>query len=57
MADEQGEGGDPEKLLQQRILSNSNVARAALYDEADFLCVASSKKQFNVEPDNVRKVS
>lgn len=52
----QGEGGDMEKLLQQRILANSQVSRAALYDESDFLCVGSSKQQFNVEPDQVRKV-
>ena len=53
---DQGEGGDMEKLLQQRVLSNSQVSRAALYDEADFLCVGSSKQQFNVEPEDVRKV-
>ena len=52
----QGEGGDMEKLLQQRVLANSQVSRAALYDESDFLCVGSSKQQFNVEPDQVRKV-
>lgn len=52
----QGDNGDPEALLQNRLLNNSQVARAAMYDEADFLCVASSKQQFKVEPDEVRKV-
>jgi hypothetical protein len=52
----QGEGGDVEKLLQQRLLSNDQVSRAALYDESDFLCVGSSSKRFQVEPDQVRKV-
>ena len=53
---DQGAGGDMEKLLQERVLSNGQVGRAALYDESDFLCVGSSTKQFNVEPDEVRKV-
>ena len=52
----QGEGGDVEKLLQNRVLNNTSVARAALYDHDDFLCVASSTKQFKLEPDDVRKV-
>ncbi|WWC90945.1 uncharacterized protein L201_005883 [Kwoniella dendrophila CBS 6074] len=50
------EGGDYENLLQTRILNNSQVSRAALYDEEDFLCVASSKQQFNLQPDDVRKI-
>ncbi|WVW79654.1 hypothetical protein I302_101623 [Kwoniella bestiolae CBS 10118] len=52
----QAEGGDYEELLKSRILNNSQVSRAALYDEEDFLCVASSPKQFNVQPDDVRKI-
>ena len=43
-------------MLQNRVLNNSSVARAALYDHDDFLCVASSKQQFKLEPDDVRKV-
>jgi hypothetical protein len=27
-----------------------------MYDHDDFLCVASSKQQFKLEPDDVRKV-
>ncbi|WVR08278.1 hypothetical protein IAU60_005325 [Kwoniella sp. DSM 27419] len=52
----QGDNGDPEALLQNRILNRDEVTRAALYDHDDFLCVASSKKQFDVEPDDVRKI-
>ncbi|WRT69332.1 uncharacterized protein IL334_006316 [Kwoniella shivajii] len=51
-----GESGDTEALLKNRILNNSQVSRAALYDESDFLCVASSTKQFNLQPDDVRKI-
>ncbi|KAK6906332.1 hypothetical protein L486_06105 [Kwoniella mangroviensis CBS 10435] len=52
----QAEGGDYEALMKSRILDNSQVSRAALYDESDFLCVASSPKQFNVEPHDIRKI-
>ncbi|WWC63732.1 uncharacterized protein I303_106337 [Kwoniella dejecticola CBS 10117] len=52
----QAEGGDYEDLLKNRILNNSQVSRAALFDESDFLTVASSPKQFNVEPEDVRKI-
>lgn len=53
----QGEGGDPEALLNNRILNNNSVSRAALYDETDFLCIASSNNRINLEPEDVRKVS
>ncbi|CAD6584587.1 MAG: hypothetical protein TREMPRED_003869 [Tremellales sp. Tagirdzhanova-0007] len=52
----QGDDGDPEALLQNRILNNTHVSRAALYDTSDFLCIASSKSRFNLEPDHVRKI-
>lgn len=52
-----GDNGDPEQLLQNRILNNSQVSRASLYDHDDFLTVASSTKQFDLEADDVRKVS
>ncbi|KAL7423470.1 hypothetical protein Q5752_001050 [Cryptotrichosporon argae] len=47
---------DPEDVLNKRILSHDAVDRAALYDESDFLCLASSVAHFNVEPDDVRKI-
>ncbi|ORX40313.1 hypothetical protein BD324DRAFT_617276 [Kockovaella imperatae] len=54
--DSQGEGGDPKGLLQNRLLNSDRVGRAALFDQDDFLCVASSKKPFDLEPDQVRKI-
>jgi hypothetical protein len=40
-------------------MNNDQVGRAALYDHEDFECVAASSKkgQFDVEADDVRKVS
>lgn len=38
-------------------MSNGQVSRAALYDKDDFLCVASSTNRFDLEPDDVCKVS
>ncbi|OCF43482.1 hypothetical protein I317_02632 [Kwoniella heveanensis CBS 569] len=52
----QGDSADPEALLKNRILNRSEVSRAALYDQDDFLCVASSTKQFDVEPEDIRKI-
>ncbi|RSH91619.1 hypothetical protein EHS25_008988 [Saitozyma podzolica] len=52
----QGDGADPEALLRNRVLNNGQVCRAALYDKDDFLCVASSRSQFDLEPDDVRKM-
>ncbi|KAK1921404.1 hypothetical protein DB88DRAFT_500649 [Papiliotrema laurentii] len=51
-----GENGDPKALLQNRLLNNPQVLRAALYDHDDFLPVASSTKQFDLSPDLVRKI-
>jgi hypothetical protein len=56
LMDAQGDGGDPEALLQNRLLSNSQVGRAAMYDHDDFLCVSSSQQRFKLEPDDIRKV-
>ncbi|KAK8850761.1 hypothetical protein IAR55_004681 [Kwoniella newhampshirensis] len=54
--DSKAESGDTEALLNNRLLDNNQVSRAALYDETDFLCVASSTKQFDLQPDDVRKI-
>ena len=51
----QGEDGSPVALLQTRLLNNALVGRAALFDHDDFLCVASSKQRFDIDPDGVRK--
>ena len=56
LTDPKGEGGDVEALLKNRVLNNNSVSRAAMYDHDDFLCVASSTKRFNLEPEDVRKV-
>ncbi|GFZ48448.1 hypothetical protein JCM24511_06196 [Saitozyma sp. JCM 24511] len=52
----QGDGADPEALLRNRVLNNGQVSIAALYDKDDFLCVASSTSQFDLEPNDVRKM-
>jgi len=52
----QGDNADPEALLQNRILSNQQVSRAAFYDHDDSLCAASSTSRFKLAPDDIRKV-